>query len=173
MKSAQYLLAALGLVGAASAWGSGWSNETTVWTTITTDVSTLPKQESFLGQISPELLPLLKRCLGPRDPRAPRVSLFHGKANTRPRSTLRTALRAQPSLKAPRHTLPRPLKLSRSLVSFPSQTDFNLFANPTSRLPLHHREANHQASQADHFCCSSPTTSIQWHLGPSCLDYHH
>jgi hypothetical protein len=46
MKSVQYFLAALGLVSAASAWGSGWSNETTVWTTITTDVYTTYCPES-------------------------------------------------------------------------------------------------------------------------------
>jgi hypothetical protein len=46
MKSVQYFLAALGLVSASSAWGSGWSNETTVWTTITTDVYTTYCPES-------------------------------------------------------------------------------------------------------------------------------
>jgi hypothetical protein len=41
MKTIQSLLAVAGFVGAVSAWGSGWSNETTVWTTVTTDVSPL------------------------------------------------------------------------------------------------------------------------------------
>ncbi|KAN0099468.1 hypothetical protein V8E51_013243 [Hyaloscypha variabilis] len=40
MKAVQSLLAVAGFVGAASAWGSGWSNETIVWTTVTTDVYT-------------------------------------------------------------------------------------------------------------------------------------
>ncbi|PMD21527.1 hypothetical protein NA56DRAFT_703169 [Hyaloscypha hepaticicola] len=47
MKNAQYLLAAFGLVSAASsAYVSGYSNETTVWTTVTTDVYTTYCPES-------------------------------------------------------------------------------------------------------------------------------
>ncbi|KAH8750013.1 hypothetical protein F5882DRAFT_80095 [Hyaloscypha sp. PMI_1271] len=46
MKTIQSLLAVAGFVGAASAWGSGWSNETTVWTTVTTDVYTTYCPES-------------------------------------------------------------------------------------------------------------------------------
>lgn len=47
MKTVQSLLAVVGFVGAASAWGSGWSNETTVWTTVTTDVSLLLSNSSL------------------------------------------------------------------------------------------------------------------------------
>jgi len=146
MKNVQYLLAALGLVSAASsAYASGYSNETTVWTTVTTDVSTLSEQEYPLSMLILES-----------------------------RSTLRTARRAQPSLREPRPTLLRLRRPSQSLVSFPTRKDSNKFANSTSRLPLHYRKANHLSYQANYFCCcSSPTAPIQRYLGPSCLDHHH
>jgi hypothetical protein len=53
MKNVQCLLAAFGLVSAASsAYVSGYSNETTVWTTVTTDVSTLSETRVFFAQYS-------------------------------------------------------------------------------------------------------------------------
>lgn len=52
MKTIQSLLAVAGFVGAVSAWGSGWSNETTVWTTVTTDVSQLSEQELPISCLS-------------------------------------------------------------------------------------------------------------------------
>jgi hypothetical protein len=45
MKNIQSILAVFGLVGAAHAWGTAW-NETTIWTTLTTDVYTTYCPES-------------------------------------------------------------------------------------------------------------------------------
>jgi hypothetical protein len=49
MKTAQSILAVFGLVTVVRAWGSGWSNDTTVWTTVTTDVYTTfcPESTTF------------------------------------------------------------------------------------------------------------------------------
>lgn len=177
MKNAQYLLAAFGLVSAASsAYVSGYSNETTVWTTVTTDVSTLFEQEYPLPNV-PRVVSTF-RTLSLSGNRVtwgcPFAFLSSLAMLTREsRSTLRTARRAQPSLRAPRPTLLRLRRPSQSLVSFPTRKDSNTFANSISRLPLHYREANYLSYQANHFCCCSPTTSLQRYLGPSCLDHHH
>ncbi len=40
MKTFQSLVPVFGLVAAVQAWGSGW-NDTTVWTTLTTDIYTV------------------------------------------------------------------------------------------------------------------------------------
>jgi hypothetical protein len=81
MKTVQSLLAVAGFVGAVSAWGSGWSNETTVWTTVTTDVSPLSEQELPIPFISQDVSTVSTRfsheelvTLAPLLP--PRASLF-------------------------------------------------------------------------------------------------
>jgi hypothetical protein len=81
MKTIQSLLAVAGFVGAVSAWGSGWSNETTVWTTVTTDVSPLSEQQLPIPRISQSVSTVSPRfsheelvTLAPLLP--PRASLF-------------------------------------------------------------------------------------------------
>jgi hypothetical protein len=178
MKTIQSLLAVAGIVGAVSAWGSGWSNETTVWTTVTTDVSPLSEQQLPIPRISQGVSTVSPHfsheelvTLAPLLP--PRACLFESKANAEikvyttycPESTTFTQ-----GTKTYTATASETLTITGEHLASPDA--LNMIANVTSRLPMHllsHRplgQANHYSS------CSSPTTSIQRHLGSSRLGHH-
>ena len=87
MKNVQYLLAAFGLfsaVSSQSSYVSGYSNETTVWTTVTTDVSTLSETRLFFAQCSSSFY--FRDAVSEWEPRdsgvSLRLSLFFGNANS-------------------------------------------------------------------------------------------